>query len=172
MKFWGNSDTGMVRSENQDNYLMASLPRGAELLLVCDGMGGAQGGKVASTIACRAFEEEARHLLQKEEGEQPPLSDVVTGAAQAANRAVYESARQDAHLMGMGTTLVCLLTDGKQAVVGNIGDSRAYLIDGDGLRQVTSDHSLVAEMVSRRGPAPSQQKCDHPGFGCGAVGEL
>ena len=86
MKFWGNSDTGMVRSENQDTYLMASLPRGAELLLVCDGMGGAQGGKVASTIACSAFEEEARRLLQKEEGEQPPLSDVVTGAAQAANR--------------------------------------------------------------------------------------
>lgn len=161
MKFWGNSDTGMVRSENQDTYLMASLPRGTELLLVCDGMGGAQGGKVASTIACRAFEEEARRLLQKEEGEQPPLSDVVTGAAQAANRAVYESARQDAHLTGMGTTLVCLLTDGKQAVVGNIGDSRAYLIDGDGLHQVTSDHSLVAEMVRRGELSPGEAR-HHP----------
>ena len=161
MKFWGNSDRGMVRSENQDTYRMASLPQGAELLLVCDGMGGAQGGKVASTIACRAFEEEARRLLQKEEGEAPSFSDVITASAQAANRAVYESARQDARLMGMGTTLVCLLTDGKQGAVGNIGDSRAYLIDGEGLHQVTNDHSLVAEMV-RRGELSAMEARHHP----------
>lgn len=160
MKCWGNSDTGVVRSENQDSYILRRFEEDWALLLVCDGMGGAQGGKTASETASRVFVQQVEQkLAQHLEPDQ--MADLIVSAAQQANRAVYQAAQLDGSLEGMGTTLVCLLTDGKNAVVGNIGDSRAYLATEEGLRQVTHDHSLVAEMA-RRGEISWREASFHP----------
>lgn len=159
MRCWGNSDTGVARSENQDAYILRQFPSGWTLLLVCDGMGGARGGKTASDTASQAF---VRSVETLAEGAGPDqMADIVTAAAQQANQAVYQAAVLDGSLAGMGTTLVCLLTDGRRAVVGNIGDSRAYLATEEGLRQVTHDHSLVAEMA-RRGEISWREANSHP----------
>ena len=125
-----------------------------------DKRGGANGGRTASNKAIEVFAQavEAHH---KKGMKQSQMADVVAAAATEANQAVYDAAQRDASLSGMGTTMVCLLADGAEAVVGNIGDSRAYLIDEDGMQQVTHDHSLVAEMV-RRGELSSREANHHP----------
>ncbi len=160
MKCWGNSDTGVVRGENQDAYILRQFENGWALLLVCDGMGGARGGKTASFTASQVFAQTVEQKLAEGAGADQ-MADLVTAAAQAANQAVYQAAGLDGSLAGMGTTLVCLLTDGQSAVVGNIGDSRAYLATEEGLRQVTHDHSLVAEMA-RRGEISWREANSHP----------
>ncbi|HJA36188.1 MAG TPA: Stp1/IreP family PP2C-type Ser/Thr phosphatase [Firmicutes bacterium] len=159
MKLWGSSDIGVVRQENQDTYMLHELEDGA-LLVVCDGMGGAKGGSTASSTASHAFAEAVEQGYQKNM-KPSEMADLVALAATKANAAVYQAARQDPSLSGMGTTLVCLLAQGMDAIVGNIGDSRAYLIDEEGMRQVTHDHSLVAEMV-RRGELSSREASRHP----------
>lgn len=159
MKLWGSSDIGVVRQENQDTYMLHELEDGA-LLVVCDGMGGAKGGSTASSTASHAFAEAVEQGYQKNM-KPSEMADLVALAATKANAAVYQAARQDPSLSDMGTTLVCLLAQGMDAIVGNIGDSRAYLIDEEGMRQVTHDHSLVAEMV-RRGELSSREASRHP----------
>lgn len=160
MRYWGGTDVGVVRKENQDAYIIKKLDGSAALLLVCDGMGGANGGRTASNKAIEVFAQEVEGHHSK--GMKPSqMADAVAAAAAAANQAVFEAAQADASLSGMGTTMVCLLADGMEAVVGNIGDSRAYLIDDDGMQQVTHDHSLVAEMV-RRGELSSREASHHP----------
>jgi protein phosphatase len=115
--------------------LIASLPDGSDLVAVADGMGGHSGGEVASH---RALE-----VLQKSLAEGVELPDAV----QRANSAVFEEAAANEDRQGMGTTLVALLRQGDRYTVINVGDSRAYRLDGTGVRQLTVDHSFVAEAV-------------------------
>lgn len=159
MRYWAKTDVGSVRKENQDTFVTKELKGGA-LLLVCDGMGGAQGGLTASTTAGAAFTRAIEESFSPDMSAEA-MADLVASAAVAANEAVFQKATQDSTLAGMGTTLVCILAQENRCVVGNVGDSRAYLIDEDGLRQVTHDHSLVAEMV-RRGELSSQEAQMHP----------
>jgi protein phosphatase len=128
---------GLVRTTNQDELLMAS-----PLFAVADGMGGPAAGEVAAATAIKYL-----HAAFVAAGE--PTADALLEAARAANRAVWDQAEANPGMRGMGTTLVALalVNDGRVAVI-NVGDSRLYVFHAGELRQVTSDHNLVAELVA------------------------
>jgi protein phosphatase len=123
------------RRLNEDAVLTAVLGDGAELIAVADGMGGYAAGEVASRRALEVLQARLEAGAELEE------------AVRAANHAVFTEASTHAHREGMGTTLVALLRRGGTYRIANVGDSRAYRIDGGGLRQITVDHSFVAEAV-------------------------
>lgn len=151
---WGaTSDTGRIRAVNQDSVL-AELP----LFAVADGMGGHAAGEVASQLALGV----ARQHLGP--GGRASV-DVLVDAVAMANRAVFEHARQRAELRGMGTTFcgLALLADGgaERVAVVNVGDSRGYVLLGDGLHQLTRDHSYVEDLVEA-GEITPVEALSHP----------
>ena len=147
MKMWGITNTGLVRSENQDAYAAFTVG-GYSVAVVCDGMGGTNGGRVASGIAVEQFEKELRAVLQEDAGEEQ-LRQATLYAISLANDAIRRAAAQNADYQHMGTTLVCALAKEDLVMVGNIGDSRAYHINGEGIRQISRDHSVVESMVEK-----------------------
>ncbi len=145
MKLAGKTDIGSCRKENQDNYRAARLPDDTVWAVVCDGMGGAAAGELASRIATDTLEncfEAGLRGLQKGQ-EQAFLKHCIT----QANLAIYREAAADASLRGMGTTAVCCLLRENTLHVVHVGDSRAYLCRNDQITQLTRDHSRVQELV-------------------------
>ena len=144
------TDVGLVRSNNQDSYLTAD-----PLYAVADGMGGAAAGEVASALAVEALKNGFTRT-------DPPSTDLLLTAAQAANRAVWDEAEAHPEMRGMGTTLVAIaLVEGPELAIINIGDSRLYVLQAGELRQVTFDHNLVAEMVAEGRITPAEAEV-HP----------
>ncbi len=160
MEAWGITDTGNVRTQNQDYYQITPIGEHSLLAVVCDGMGGAKSGNVASRLACEVFTEEILRSYKKEMTTQE-AERVLRSAASLANVSVYEHSQLSEEFKGMGTTLVAVLLREKEALVINIGDSRAYYFDPDGVRCVTTDHSVVQYMVAR-GELTSEQAKNHP----------
>lgn len=160
MEAWGLTDVGNVREQNQDAYRIVSLKEHSLLAAVCDGMGGARAGNVASRLACEVFSGEIERsfspTMTLDEAER-----MLRSAATLANIAVFEQAQISPEYEGMGTTLVAALVYGKGTLVLNIGDSRAYLMNGDGVRCITTDHSVV-ELMVRRGELTAEQAKTHP----------
>lgn len=160
MEAWGITDKGNVRTQNQDFYQITNLGEETLLAVVCDGMGGAKSGNVASRLACEVFTEEVQRSYKKDmtpsEAER-----VLRLAAGLANVSVYEQSQLSREFSGMGTTLVAVLLRQEEALVINIGDSRAYYFDPEGVRCVTTDHSVVQYMVERGELTPEQAK-NHP----------
>ena len=155
------TDPGLVRSQNQDYYLMLRLGGQALAAVVCDGMGGAKSGNVASKLAAEVFFDELKKSFRPELD--PEKADrLLLSAAQIANTAVYENSLLNEQMHGMGTTLVAVLILGKTAWFLNVGDSRAYLLNGDGVSQITVDHSLV-ELMVQRGELSSERAKSYPG---------
>ena len=160
MEVWGLTDTGNVRQQNQDAYRIEQLGENALLAVVCDGMGGARSGNVASRLASEVFSEEVKRSFSAAQTPQE-CERVLRSAASLANIAVYEQSLLSEEYSGMGTTLVAALVHDKTALVVNIGDSRAYHINADGVQRVTTDHSVVELMVQRGELTPEQAK-SHP----------
>ena len=160
MNVWAITDQGKVRPQNQDAYRVEELGDDQLLLMVCDGMGGARAGNVASQLAVRVFGDTVLDGLGGPEGSADPEA-LLNHAVEQADRAVSERAESDPDCLGMGTTLVAaLVLNGKCRVV-NIGDSRAYLVSEEGIRQITRDHSLVEDLV-QRGEITHDQARFHP----------
>lgn len=157
MQYWGTTDPGCVRAQNQDAYQIAVLDRNTLLGVVCDGMGGAKSGNVASTLAVDVFVQEVKRTWTAGMDEQQ-LEQMLCNAVKLANFTVYDQSRQFEEFTGMGTTLVAVLIHGKQATLVNVGDSRAYSVTSEGVHQLTTDHSLVQMMVSRGEMTPEQAK--------------
>ena len=162
MTAWGITDRGVAREQNQDAFHLEILHDSSQALLtVCDGMGGAQSGNVASRVATETFLEELRVSLK------PGLSlksirTALFDATYAANAKVYQKARSDTAYYGMGTTLVGAVVTASLAVIANVGDSRAYIIDQDGgVEQITRDHSVVEDLLYR-GELSREQARVHP----------
>jgi PPM family protein phosphatase len=132
----GITDRGRSRRANEDFFVM--LPE-AGAFVVCDGMGGAAAGETASHLAA----ETAAAALAKAKRS----AGAIREAVRLANSAVYERARRDRRLEGMGTTLVVLSLSGKTAWVGHVGDSRCYRWRSGTLERLTQDHSLVEEQI-------------------------
>ena len=160
MQCWGITDPGCVRTQNQDAYMTEQLDRNTTLCVVCDGMGGAKSGNVASSLAVDVFVEEIRRTWHS--GMDPEEIDrMLEGAVKLANFTVFDQAQQFEEFYGMGTTLVAALICGKTVTVVNVGDSRAYLVNKDGLRRITTDHSLVQMMVQRGELTPERARTYH-----------
>ena len=161
MQGWGLTDPGCVRKQNQDAYRIEQLDRGALICVVCDGMGGAKSGNIASTLASEVFVEEIRRSW-KPGMDQEQIDQMLRSAVKLANFTVYDQAVQFEEFEGMGTTLVAALIRGKSATIANVGDSRCYAINEDGISQVSKDHSLVQLMVDRGDLTPETAKT-YPG---------
>ena len=145
MKLAGKTDVGRVRQENQDDYRAGELPGGAVWELVCDGMGGAKGGREASQGACNVIENFFQEqYAQCGAGQEEPF---LKKALLYANRFVFQKAAHEEALAGMGTTAVCALVRSGNVYLCHAGDSRAYLIRDGKLTQLTHDHSYVQELV-------------------------
>ena len=156
MQVWGVTDRGAVRHQNQDAYAIRTLEDGRVIALVCDGMGGARAGNVASTLAVERFMEE---FLKP--GRDGSAEERLGHAAAAANYSVYDRSVHDITCAGMGTTLVAALAGEQEAVILNEGDSRCYHINREGIILVTRDHSLVEDLVER-GELTREQARTHP----------
>ena len=161
MQSWGITDSGCVRPQNQDAYKIEELDRNTLLCVVCDGMGGAKSGNVASSLAVDVFTQELRSSYHANM-DASDVNDMLQRAIKLANFTVYDQAREIEDFAGMGTTLVAVLIRGRQATVANVGDSRAYLVNSDGIQLITTDHSLVQMMVQRGELLPEQAK-SYPG---------
>ena len=161
MQSWGLTDPGCIRAQNQDAHQIETLDRNTLLCVVCDGMGGAKSGNIASTLAADVF---VQQIKQSWSGEyiQGNVDKMMKDAIKVTNFTVFDQSQQFEEFTGMGTTLVAVLTNGKWATIVNVGDSRAYLIDRAGIHQVTVDHSVVQLMVSRGELTPEQAKT-YPG---------
>lgn len=161
MQCWGLTDQGCVRPQNQDTYQIEQLDKNSLLCIVCDGMGGAKSGNIASTLAADVFVQEVRRSF-KSGMDREKTGQMMMAAAKLANFTVYDQAQQFEEFDGMGTTLVAVLIQGKEAVLVNVGDSRAYIVSSDGIRRLTKDHSLVQMMVDRGELTPERART-YPG---------
>ena len=141
----GKSDVGKRRANNQDCFNVTPLDGGAFLCTVCDGMGGANGGNIASEIACRVYTDFVKNGFSPEGSND---AELMKAAVARANTAVYEAAQADQALKGMGTTLVSVIVrDNGNSTVINVGDSRLYSLSLGQIRQITHDHSYVQYLV-------------------------
>lgn len=154
---WGMTDTGRKRASNEDSFLIAD---GLELFAVADGMGGHKGGARASSLALEVLEGylgaalgdlaegSAKALIGEEAAQrQKSVCDALQAAAQEASGEVHRQAKLDSNLEGMGTTLTAMLFDSGWMQLVHAGDSRAYLYRDGRIRQLTDDHSWIAEQI-------------------------
>ena len=161
MEYWGLSETGKVRAQNQDVFRIEELDRNVVLAAVCDGMGGAKAGNIASRLAIDVFTEEVR-CSYKSAMTQEQIEQLLQNAVKLANFTVYDQAQQFGDFAGMGTTLVAALVCGRDATIVNVGDSRCYHITHNDIRRITVDHSLVQMMVER-GELSAEEARNYPG---------
>ena len=161
MRAWGITDIGLQRSENQDSYAIDQREDGSCIVaVVCDGMGGVNGGKLASSIAVETFIAKNRALLQPDMTVEE-LREMQSVCVSQANDAVFARAKGDSDCHGMGTTLVSALMIPGGAIIWNVGDSRAYHIGRQGITRITHDHSVVENLV-RNGELTPEQARTHP----------
>ncbi len=135
------TDAGKVRTHNEDNVIIINNKNNEFILAVADGMGGHKAGDYASRYTVETIEREIKASFEKN----PSL--IIKKAIQVANREIRKQAGEDPNLSGMGTTVVVATVIGRYLQVANVGDSRLYIINGQEIRQITRDHSLVEEMV-------------------------
>ncbi len=161
MQSWGLTDHGCVRTQNQDAYQIEQLDRNTLLCVVCDGMGGAKSGNIASSLAIDVFVQEIRQTWTAlMDGEK--IDQMLLRAVKLANFTVFDQAQQFEEFDGMGTTLVAALIRGKEVSIANVGDSRAYGVTKTGIRRLTTDHSLV-QMMIQRGELTPERARTYPG---------
>ncbi len=156
MKLWSITDIGAVRSDNQDSLRIEWLDEGTALAVVCDGMGGAKAGSVASRMAVSEFVEALRTKT-------PDItwSQAMERAVGRANTRVYDASLRNVDCQGMGTTLVAALVTEQTLYILNVGDSRCYEIAEGKIAQITRDHSLVEDLLER-GDITREQARVHP----------
>lgn len=159
MKIAAKSDIGKVRESNQDAYATGEMPNGVAWAVVCDGMGGAAGGNVASETAVKIISEQITSAYRASMRSKS-IKNLLVSAISAANISVFDLAQANAKLAGMGTTVVCALVTDGVAYIAHAGDSRAYLLHTE-LLQLTRDHSVVQEMVDTGRITPEDAK-SHP----------
>jgi serine/threonine protein phosphatase PrpC len=159
----GVTDVGRKRDHNEDSFL---IDEDLKLFVVADGMGGHAGGGTASRIAVETIDRELRQVRTSQgsvlEATTPlqdsPVPEAIRAAVERACIAIYSKAQEDPRLAGMGTTVISLLMKGEQAFFAHVGDSRAYLIRGDLIQQISEDHSLVNEQIKAGMITPEEAK--------------
>ena len=152
MLAFAQSDIGMVRKTNEDSFIFAP----PHLFVVADGMGGHVAGEIASSLGASTIQEYIKNCRQPSDWEQNLKAAIIQ-----ANSIIYQMAQAKSECLGMGTTVTAVYTDGSSIYWGHAGDSRLYLIRENQLRQITVDHSLVAELV-QSGSITEEEALVHP----------
>ncbi len=160
MEIFSKSDIGLVRTQNQDDCRFGVISPSCAWAVVCDGMGGANGGNIASASAVEYISREIEKMYS-DELSKAELSTLMTEIVSQANKAIFDTAQNDVELTGMGTTCEFVLVKDTTVHVVHVGDSRTYAIRGGKIKQLTEDHSVVQEMV-RRGEITAEQAQNHP----------
>lgn len=160
MQIWGKTDIGRSRQINQDNFFCEVILDEVVIFCVCDGMGGTNGGHIASKYASREFIFEIKQKIRQDIDDETAC-DILKKAVNCANNFVFDMASCDSNLSEMGTTLVGGFLIKNKAYIANIGDSRCYHIDQNKITQITKDHSLVQDMVDN-GEISNEEKQTHP----------
>ena len=161
MEAFATSDIGMARQINEDSYYISKPDDEIKLFIVADGMGGYNGGEVASNLAVQAAHNYILSNFEKAKESKELLLDLAKNSMQYANKIVYEKALQDEEFKNMGTTLDICLIYGNKAYISHIGDSRIYRIRKEFMRKLTKDHSYVQQLVDE-GKITKEESMNHP----------
>lgn len=153
------TDIGMKRNENQDRVYTEFLGENVSVAIVCDGMGGASSGGVASQLAIDSIVKRVKENFRNDMSENS-IRNMMLTSVHYANTVVYESSKADIEKNGMGTTVVAALIVNKKIYVVSVGDSRAYLLNKEGIKQITTDHTYV-EMLYRNGEITAEERETH-----------
>jgi serine/threonine protein phosphatase PrpC len=159
---FGLSNVGRVRVNNEDSVLVSPLPGGGWLLIVCDGMGGAEAGEIASATSAVLVRELVENHLRQDPQPTTDHRPMLAQAVEAANTTLYQRARADLKLRGMGCTITVALVQGACMELAQVGDSRAYRLTADRkFQQLTLDHSMVEHLVRLGHVTPAEAR-QHP----------
>ena len=159
MQIFSKTDRGRVRTDNQDAYFAGKITDDSVFAVVCDGMGGANAGNVASELAVRHISEYV--IRSYRDGmDMTDTEKTLKNASVSANISLYDKAVNNAELAGMGTTAVAAFVKDGTAVIAHVGDSRIYLVNGE-IKQLTRDHSVVQSLIESGKITPEDAKV-HP----------
>lgn len=158
---YAKSDKGKVRDMNQDYYYISNSLDRIQLYILADGMGGYNGGEIASNLAVKTAKNYIENNFKDIPKDRDSIIQLVGSSMEYANMIVYEKSKENPELQGMGTTLeICLIYNNK-AYIGHVGDSRIYRIRKDFIRKLTTDHSYVQKLV-KEGTITKEQAAHHP----------
>ena len=161
MRAFATSDVGKTRQINEDFYYISSEYEPIKLFIVADGMGGYNGGEIASKLAVESARRYIQSNFESAKNDKESLLNLVKNSSMYANMIVYEKAMKNEELKNMGTTLdICLIYENK-AFISHIGDSRVYRIRKDFMRKLTKDHSYVQQLVDE-GKITKEESVNHP----------
>ena len=160
MRVFARSDIGKERTKNEDHYYVSDNPK-LKLFIVADGMGGYNGGEVASEIAVNSVKEYITGNFDKFKNSKEDIKIMIKNAIEYANSAIYERAKRVKDLKGMGTTIDVCLIYYNTMYVGHVGDSRVYRIRKKFLRKITKDHSYVQQLIED-GTITKEEAYTHP----------
>ena len=160
MKIYSKTDVGKKRYNNQDSFTVGSFDNGAVFAVVCDGMGGANGGNIASQMAIKIISDYIINSYSPKMNSNS-IENMLRAAVDTANFSIYERSKSDNELSGMGTTVVATLICDNLVHIVHVGDSRAYLATSETLDRLTVDHSLVQKMINN-GEISEEEAFSHP----------
>lgn len=161
MRVFAKSDIGKARDMNQDSYYVSQPSETVGLYIVADGMGGYNGGEIASKLAIISAKNYIENNFVKTEHSKEELRNLVKNAIEYANMVVYEKSKEDKSLEGMGTTIEVVLACENRIYIGHIGDSRVYRIRKNIIRKLTVDDSYVQKLV-KDGTITKEEARSHP----------
>lgn len=159
LEIFCKTDVGLVRSTNQDAFRYKKISDDCCWVVICDGMGGANGGNVASSVAVDVISGFFEDNIAEFNDEQIHL--LISNALKEANKRIFERSKTDIQLSGMGTTAVVVVINNSVAHIAHVGDSRAYIFSSGDVKRLTLDHSFVQEMVNI-GELTEEQARLHP----------
>ena len=160
MRIVAKTDKGNVRDSNQDAYAVGEFSDEVVWSVVCDGMGGAAGGNIASALAVKVISDKI-NASYRNQMRDSSIKNMLDSALTAANIEVFDFAEAQPDVRGMGTTVVCAIVRDNQAYIVHAGDSRAYVINNGNIRQITTDHSMVQDLLLRGKITPEEAE-HHP----------
>lgn len=161
MKVFAKSDIGKARDMNQDYYYVSNSEDSIKLFVLADGMGGYNGGEIASKLATNSVKSYISNNFHKIEHNKESILDLIKNAVEYANMIVYEKSKEVKELEGMGTTLEVCLIYNNRVYIGHVGDSRVYRIRKEFIRKLTVDHSYVQQLV-KDGTITKEEAYNHP----------
>lgn len=173
MRVFAKTDIGKMRNMNQDCIYVSSEEDSIKLYILADGMGGYNGGEIASNLAVESVKNYVKNYFASIQLDRDSILQFLKEAMEYANRMVYQKSREEESLEEMGTTLEICLIYGNKVFIAHIGDSRVYRVRKNFIRRLTTDHSYVEKLV-KDGTITREQAYTHPkknmliqALGCG-----